>query len=169
MRVASGMSALLQRFQRARRTPSSLTSNAGSVAQSQGSQDAAPPADGPPVTYDNAAWSSGLDDALQPTIDPVSNNDMNLNGAEQQAEVAQQDEASDAESEVPDAGSEQNEQSVREKLMAALSALASAQPPELFAGRYCLKQDRVHGEHTVVNYAYDSNRGIFQYAIRCFV
>ena len=54
-----------------------------------------------------------------------------------------------------------------DKLLTALDNMASAEPPQLFAGRYRLKTEWVRGGQALVVFARDDGEGFFQYAIKC--
>ena len=53
------------------------------------------------------------------------------------------------------------------KLLTALTNMASAEPPQLFADRYRLKAGFVRGGQALVVFALNDGEGFFQYAIKC--
>lgn len=67
------------------------------------------------------------------------------------------------------AGSEQVGADARARLERALEKLAEAEPPQLFAGRYVLLQERVAGGQAIVNFARGRGAGLTQYAIKCVI
>jgi hypothetical protein len=52
-------------------------------------------------------------------------------------------------------------------LLEELRDIATADPPQLFAGKYVLLNERVAGGQALVNFARDSTGGYYQYAIKC--
>jgi hypothetical protein len=54
-----------------------------------------------------------------------------------------------------------------EAMKRELSAMASADPPQLFGGKYVLLNERVAGGQALVNFARDASGGYYQYAIKC--
>ena len=53
------------------------------------------------------------------------------------------------------------------RLVVALENFANAEPPQLFAGKYLLLDERVVGGQAVVNFARGPGGSIFTYAIKC--